>query len=231
VRYTRLFDPYPDVVPTLAALHARGVTIGVCSNWDWDLDRHLTRAGVDGLLDFTVCSARVGTRKPSTQMFATVLDRAGVQPDRVLFVGDSWRDDVEGAAAVGMRRLHLVRAGDCPVTAHADVPCASSLDAVVTSPVDPGRVPRSAAGRDRARASEPDGTTASTPRPTDPEPRPATGAGRLGAAAVVAVDDATRLSPEGVGALSRRTAPPALTLAPLGRRTMSMHRGQPFPPS
>lgn len=131
VRYTRVFDLYPDVVPTLTALRADGVTIGVCSNWNWDLDRHLTRTGIVGLLDFTVCSARAGTRKPSKQIFATVLDRAGERPDRVLFVGDSWRDDIDGAATVGMRGLHLVRDGECPVAAHADVPCAADLSPVL----------------------------------------------------------------------------------------------------
>lgn len=131
VRHTRVFDVYPDVVPTLAALRADGVAIGVCSNWDWDLDRHLARTGIDGLLDFAVCSAQVGTRKPSKQIFATVLDHAGERPDRVLFVGDSWRDDIDGATAVGMRGLHLVRTGDCSITPHGEVPCAPSLAAVL----------------------------------------------------------------------------------------------------
>jgi putative hydrolase of the HAD superfamily len=51
LRYTRVFDVYDDVVPTLAALRERGVTVGLCSNWDWDLDRHLTRTGIGDLLD------------------------------------------------------------------------------------------------------------------------------------------------------------------------------------
>jgi putative hydrolase of the HAD superfamily len=126
-----VFDLYADVVPTLTALRADGITIGVCSNWDWDLDRHLTRTGIDGLLDFAACSARARTRKPSKQIFVTVLDYAGERPDRVLFVGDSWRDDIGGASAGGMRGLHLVREGECPVPAHADVPCAPSLAPVL----------------------------------------------------------------------------------------------------
>lgn len=141
LRYSRVFDVYPDVVPALEALRDRGVAVGVCSNWDWDLDRHLTRNGIDGLLDFVVCSARVGHRKPSKQILATVLDHADVAPQRVVFVGDSWREDVGGAASVGMHPVHLVRSGPCPVDRHDDIPCVPDLPAVLdlVDVVLPGR--------------------------------------------------------------------------------------------
>ena len=64
VRYSRIFTVFPDVPAAIADLKRQGITVGICSNWDWDLDRHLAHNGIADLLDFVVCSAQVGYRKP-----------------------------------------------------------------------------------------------------------------------------------------------------------------------
>ena len=121
VRYSRLFSVFPDVPAAIADLQAQGVVVGICSNWDWDLDRHLAHNGVADLLDFVVCSAQVGYRKPHPAIFEAVLDRAGTAPDETVFVGDSWRDDIVGARTSGLTPVHIVRSGACGVDDHADV--------------------------------------------------------------------------------------------------------------
>jgi putative hydrolase of the HAD superfamily len=126
-RYTRDYDVFPDVRATLEGLRDRGVTVGICSNWDWDLDRHLARNDLVDLLDFVVCSAQLGYRKPHPAVFDAVLDRSGAPADEVVFVGDSWHDDVTGSRAAGLRPVHVVRAGRCPVADHDDVPCVADL--------------------------------------------------------------------------------------------------------
>jgi putative hydrolase of the HAD superfamily len=127
-RYTRVYDVFPDVSDVLAGLRDRGVTVGICSNWDWDLDRHLVRNGIADRLDFVVCSAQLGYRKPHPAVFGEVLDRAGTAaPDEVVFVGDSWHDDVTGSRAAGLRPVHVVRAGACRVDGHDGVPCTSTV--------------------------------------------------------------------------------------------------------
>jgi putative hydrolase of the HAD superfamily len=104
---------YPEVPGVLAALRAAGVAVGVCSNWDWDLDAALASAGLDGLVDAAVTSARAGARKPHPRIFREALAALGEpEPATVLFVGDSWHADVAGPLAVGMRAVHLVRPGD-----------------------------------------------------------------------------------------------------------------------
>ena len=55
--------------PPLAGLRDQGLVVGLCSNWDWDLDRHLDHNGITGLLDFVVCSASAGYRKPHPAIF------------------------------------------------------------------------------------------------------------------------------------------------------------------
>lgn len=128
VRYSRVFGVFPDVVPAITALRARGVTVGLCSNWDWDLDRHLRHNGLDGLLDFVVCSAPLGYRKPHPAIFDEVVRRAGAFPEEVVFVGDSWHDDVAGAQRAGLTPVHIVRSGSCAVDRHDGVACLTTLD-------------------------------------------------------------------------------------------------------
>jgi putative hydrolase of the HAD superfamily len=131
LRYTQLFDVFPDVRPTLNALKARGVTVAVCSNWDWCLDRQLTHNAIDHLCDVVVCSAVVGIRKPHPAIFDLVLDRTNTEPAETLFVGDSWQDDVVGSQAAGLRPVHIARTGDCRTANHDAIPCVTGLDDVI----------------------------------------------------------------------------------------------------
>jgi len=100
---------YGEVPEVLAGLHRRGVTVAVCSNWDWHLDRALAQAGLDQLVDLVVTSARAGARKPHPRIFRHTLELCGVVPGQALFVGDSWGPDVEGPRAAGMRAVHVWR--------------------------------------------------------------------------------------------------------------------------
>lgn len=127
VRYSRIFTVFPDVPAAIADLKRQGIIVGICSNWDWDLDRHLAHNGIADLLDFVVCSAQVGYRKPHPAIFDLVLDRAGAAAHETLFVGDNWHDDVVGAGAAGITPVHIVRSGACAVDDHADVACTSEL--------------------------------------------------------------------------------------------------------
>ncbi|HEY1828633.1 MAG TPA: HAD family hydrolase [Acidimicrobiales bacterium] len=100
---------YPEVVATLDALRQRGYTIGVCSNWGWDLDAALDRAGLSELVDTAVTSAQAGARKPHPKMYQVTLAQLGVPAPEVLFVGDSWGPDVLGPQTVGMAAVHVWR--------------------------------------------------------------------------------------------------------------------------
>lgn len=110
----KAYDEAPDV---LAALRRRGLTVAICSNWDWDIDRAVAGAGLDGLVDVVVTSAQAGARKPHPRIFRHTLARCGVAPGQALFVGDSLGPDVEGPVAQGIPALHVWRhemVGDPP---------------------------------------------------------------------------------------------------------------------
>ncbi len=107
-------EAYEEVPEVLAVLRERALTVAVCSNWDWDLDRALERAGLRDLVDVVVTSAQAGARKPHPRIYQTTLERCGVGPADALFVGDSWGPDVEGPLAAGLRPVHVWRNGAEP---------------------------------------------------------------------------------------------------------------------
>jgi putative hydrolase of the HAD superfamily len=101
---------FPEVPSVLAELRRRGLAIGVCSNWGWDLEAALRATGVDALIDVAVTSARVGCRKPHAAMYDSILSALGVAPPEAIFVSDSWEPDVLGPIGAGMRSVHVDRA-------------------------------------------------------------------------------------------------------------------------
>ena len=108
------FRPYPDVLPALAELRKRGLTLVVASNWDCSLPDWLKPAGITELVDGVVTSAEVGAPKPNPRVFERALAIAGVAPSEALHVGDKVDNDIQGAAAAGVRAILVQREGDPP---------------------------------------------------------------------------------------------------------------------
>ncbi len=101
---------YPEAASTLRSLRESGIAVGVCSNWGWELDAYLHEVGLLGLVDSTITSARAGSRKPHPGIYACSTAALGIDPTRVVFVGDSWEPDVRGPRRFGMTAVHVWRA-------------------------------------------------------------------------------------------------------------------------
>jgi putative hydrolase of the HAD superfamily len=110
---------YPDVLEVLQGLQARGVTLGVLSNWDTRLEPLLEGLGLMSYFKHIVLSAVIGWEKPHPRIFASALELAGVPAAEVLHVGDNYQQDVIGARQAGIYAVWLRRRGerqaDCPV--------------------------------------------------------------------------------------------------------------------
>jgi FMN phosphatase YigB (HAD superfamily) len=85
-----------------------GIPLGVLSNWDVSLAERL-RALLDVRFDWVLGSAETGVRKPDPAFFGKMIDRVGVAPSEIIFVGDSIRLDIEPALRLGIRALLLDR--------------------------------------------------------------------------------------------------------------------------
>ncbi|MBN1319534.1 MAG: HAD-IA family hydrolase [Thermoleophilia bacterium] len=91
-------DPYPGAGDLLAGLR-RDHHVSCLSNCN---ELHWTAlAPILGWFDSTFSSHLIGEIKPDERAFQTVLDRLGVQPDRVVYVDDA-RTNVEAAGRAGI---------------------------------------------------------------------------------------------------------------------------------
>lgn len=122
------FRAYPEVPAALERLRAEGCRLVVVSNWDCSLPDVLAGAGLADHVDGVITSAQVGAAKPSPAIFARALAVAGAQAAAAMHVGDSLREDVEGARASGIAAVLVVRGGAGPgVAPPADVRVIRSL--------------------------------------------------------------------------------------------------------
>ncbi len=108
------WEPFGDARPALEGLRERGLALAVVANWDERLPGVLEGLGLLGLFDAVVHSAEVGYEKPDPRIFLAALARLEVAPEEAAHVGDRQREDVEGAAALGMAAILLDRSGGTP---------------------------------------------------------------------------------------------------------------------
>jgi HAD superfamily hydrolase (TIGR01549 family) len=104
----RLQERASEAAEVVAALRARGVKIGLVSNFcslPSVVRRQAREAELLQLVDESVFSCEVGLRKPHPRIYQTVLERLQVSPEAVVFVGDRLREDVMGPKALGMRAV------------------------------------------------------------------------------------------------------------------------------
>jgi len=102
----RVFD---DDRPTLEALAASGLRLGLISNWDDRLRPLLGRLDLARYFDPIIISCEAGCTKPAAGLFAAAARRWNLAPELILHIGDSAAMDQAGAQAAGFRSLLLNR--------------------------------------------------------------------------------------------------------------------------
>lgn len=112
--YERFAQPdvwivFGDVVRTLEDLAADGFKLGIISNWDDRLLPLLKRLGLDRYFESIIVSCNVGFTKPSPVIFEQAQRWLKVGPENMLHVGDSPKEDIEGAKACGMNAVQIGR--------------------------------------------------------------------------------------------------------------------------
>jgi phosphoglycolate phosphatase len=96
---------YPSALPTLAALRARGVKVGVASNRRFA--KHVTDiTGLTPYLDAIVGLEDVKRAKPEPDVLLVGCEQLGVSPEESLYVGDT-DIDMQTAVAAGVRGVGM----------------------------------------------------------------------------------------------------------------------------
>lgn len=100
---------YPDVWSALTYWRDRGIILGVLSNFDTRLYPVLRALQLEPFFSSVTISTEVGAAKPDQQVFQAALNKHNCSPAQAWHIGDSLREDYEGAKAAGLRAIWLKR--------------------------------------------------------------------------------------------------------------------------
>jgi HAD superfamily hydrolase (TIGR01509 family) len=119
---------YPDTAPFFEAARGQDIAVVLVSNCGYSTRPMLAAKGLLDLVDAAVLSCEVGTAKPDPEIYQIALRSLGVQAADAVFLDDQ-PGYCDGAAAVGVRPIQVVRPGGrqqadpryTPVTSLAEV--------------------------------------------------------------------------------------------------------------
>ncbi len=100
----------PQAVKVMAELRQRGFRLALVSNMMLPgklLKARLQAAGALAYFDDIGVSSDVGFIKPHPEIFHQTLVRSALNPDEVVFVGDTYRQDILGAKRAGLKTVWL----------------------------------------------------------------------------------------------------------------------------
>ncbi|MGZ5516909.1 MAG: HAD-IA family hydrolase [Limisphaerales bacterium] len=102
----RIFD---DVIPCLEHLRKNGITLAVISNWDERLRPLLKALDLARYFEVTTVSIEVGVPKPDPKIFTVAAQQLRLNPSQILHVGDSLKEDLNGARDAGFAAMIITR--------------------------------------------------------------------------------------------------------------------------
>lgn len=118
---------YPETLGVLKGLKEQGYELGIVSNFDSRLFNVLRGLGIADVFDTVTISSLAHAAKPAPKIFQSALDKHAMDPDDAVHVGDSRRDDVEGARKAGMQAVLIERESQLAASA-SNIPTIQSLE-------------------------------------------------------------------------------------------------------
>jgi putative hydrolase of the HAD superfamily len=122
---------FPEVLGSFERLREAGYRLGLISNFERWLEEVLIEERVGEIFDVTVISGIEGIEKPDRAIYEIAIARAGVDPQECVHVGDSIANDLEPAAAVGMKPVMIDRSGSFPETPYPRIATLDELPSLV----------------------------------------------------------------------------------------------------
>jgi len=102
----------PDAVETVTQLKRKRIKVGVITNaFEGDYSKILQRLGWMDTFDVLVGIDACKRAKPNSEIFLYALNKLGINPQEVIFIGDSIKHDYEGAKKAGLKALLINREG------------------------------------------------------------------------------------------------------------------------
>jgi pyrimidine 5'-nucleotidase len=125
----------------LEAIALRARIAVVSNNLLEEQQDKLRTCGLDPFVDALIVSEEAGVSKPDPAIFRIALDRLNASPAEAVMVGDSWKADIVGARAAGVRAIWFNPSGAAAPAGEAieELRSLEPTDRVVRMILDPHR--------------------------------------------------------------------------------------------
>ncbi len=105
--------PYPKVLETLELLKSKGLKLGIVT--DATREKALVRLDamcITKFFDLIITYDETKVKKPDELPFRSAIKKLGLNPEEVLFVGDSLKRDIQPSKKIGMKALQIKKPED-----------------------------------------------------------------------------------------------------------------------
>lgn len=102
----------PGMTDFIHDLGSLGLQLAILSNWDERLQKLLLDLGLSQSFSAILVSCELGVQKPDPAAFARLSQTLSLKPSQILHVGDSRREDFQGAVEAGFQAVHLRGSSD-----------------------------------------------------------------------------------------------------------------------
>lgn len=106
---SELWEVYPEVPGVLGELKSLGYELGVISNFDTRFFEIFRGLKLDQYFDSITISSLARAAKPSPKIFQYALDQHAIDPEDAVHIGDSVREDLDGARQAKLRGILIDR--------------------------------------------------------------------------------------------------------------------------
>ena len=116
--------PTAGIKDFLEYLKNKGIRTGVISNISYAssvVAERINRLLPENSFEFIITSSNYIFRKPNKRIFDLALEKAGLEPDEVWYIGDQYECDVKGALNAGLLPIWYIGAIDLPYTEDTNI--------------------------------------------------------------------------------------------------------------
>jgi len=130
-----LLTLFPEVPMLLKALKKLGIEVGLITNGPTEHQRRkIQQLGLDEhfLENHIFISDQVGRAKPNSHIFEVAAREINLPPEELLYVGDSWENDVVGPMNAGWNAVWFNHREKQPITGHKPVAEIKALTTILS---------------------------------------------------------------------------------------------------
>ncbi|MEM9805434.1 MAG: HAD family hydrolase [Cyanobacteria bacterium P01_D01_bin.56] len=100
---------YQDTISSLQRWQRMGISLGIISNFDSRIYAVLEVLDLTKYFQTITISTEAGAAKPDALIFSTALQKHSCSPQEAWHIGDSRKDDLQGARTAGLQGIWLKR--------------------------------------------------------------------------------------------------------------------------